>query len=297
MRGSPCVASPLLLLSASSPPPSAARDDPPPIDRVEEDWELVIRTTDVPAAGPQITTTMCPGPGRGPPRRQLQPELSRGRRPSGPAASRSRSSTARNSSAAMSARTESLQTDDETITWTQRLSISGGSVKYRVTVGPIDDLGRSSAATSWPSRSRRPSRPGCLLAGRLAEQVGRGLAVGPRRVDAADASAATTRATRSSRPTRPLTCIPSSRGHNPEEVAANHRRALSVQRKGTYVPFAGRLEGQYPEGDAWRMRVAASNRALGAGFAEGDPDQATRRAVGGTGAPPCPGCSRRCRRP
>lgn len=124
------------LIPAAAP---VARDDPPPIDRVEEDWELVIRTTDVPAAGPQITTTMCPGPIEDHPDVNfnlnyreggtfaaggLQVEIFEGK----------------DLLIAASARTEPLATENETITWTQKLTLSGGTVAYQV---------KSGRSTTW----------------------------------------------------------------------------------------------------------------------------------------------------
>jgi hypothetical protein len=105
-----------------------------PIDRVEEDWQLVIRTTDAEAVGPQITTTMCPGPVEEHPDVNfnlnyrdgdtfqaggLQIQVFDGQRVI----------------ANVNARSEQLQTDGETITWTQKLSIWGGTAIYRVKTG------------------------------------------------------------------------------------------------------------------------------------------------------------------
>lgn len=105
-----------------------------PIDRVEEDWELVILTADVPTAGPQITTTMCPGPIEDHPDANfnlnyregetfeaggLQIEVFDGS----------------NLVAVANSGTAPLNTDSETITWTQKLSIASGSVTYCVQSG------------------------------------------------------------------------------------------------------------------------------------------------------------------
>jgi len=130
---------PLVLLCFAS--ASAFQVSTPIIDGVEEDWEIVIKTTDVTAAGPQITTTMCPGPVEDHPDANfnlnyregesflaggLQIEVFDGDQVLTTA----------------DARTESLQTDNETITWTQRLSVSDSTAYYLV---------KSGLSTTWGS--------------------------------------------------------------------------------------------------------------------------------------------------
>lgn len=124
----------ILILILGLMPSSFASDDPPPIDRVEEDWELVIGSTDVPAAGPQLTTTMCPGPLEDHPDVNfnlnyrdganfqaggLQVEVFDGV----------------DLVAAANSGSAQLQTDNETITWTQKLTIAGGTIQYQVQSG------------------------------------------------------------------------------------------------------------------------------------------------------------------
>lgn len=124
----------LLALGLLVPPAAGDLDPAIPIDRVEEDWELVVRSTDVLAAGPQITTTMCPGPVEDHPDvnfnlnyRELEAFSAGGLQ--------IQVFDGRDHIAVASSRTEVLQTDNEKITWTQRLSLAGGSVAYEVRAG------------------------------------------------------------------------------------------------------------------------------------------------------------------
>ncbi len=125
----------LLLMIGLVPAGSLApRDATPVIDRVEEDWELVIRSTDVTAAGPQITTTMCPGPIEDHP--DVNFNLNYRDRPTfQPGGLQIQVFDGTQFLALVTSKTESLATDGETITWTQRLSVSGGMVNYSIETG------------------------------------------------------------------------------------------------------------------------------------------------------------------
>ena len=108
--------------------------DNPAIDRVEEDWQLVIQSTDVPSAGPQITTTMCPGP------LQDHPDVNfnlnyRGGPQFLPGGLQIEVFDGQDVLTTTASRNEPLATDGETITWTQRLYLSAGTVSYQVQSG------------------------------------------------------------------------------------------------------------------------------------------------------------------
>ena len=111
----------------------------PPIDRIEEDWQLVIQSTDVPAAGPQITTTMCPGPLEDHPDVNFNLNYREGRQVF-PGGLQIEVFDGSDMLVTTSSRDDSLATDGETITWTQHLSLSAGSVFYRV---------KSGRSTTW----------------------------------------------------------------------------------------------------------------------------------------------------
>ena len=104
------------------------------IDRVEEDWELVILTGDVDAAGPQITTTMCPGPIEDHPDANFNLNYREGETFKA-GGLQIRVFDGNDVLATAASNDESLATDSETITWTQKLSISAGSVTYRIQSG------------------------------------------------------------------------------------------------------------------------------------------------------------------
>jgi hypothetical protein len=126
----------LVLLSLAA---TFAFDGQATIDRVEEDWELVIKTTDVPAAGPQITTTMCPGPIEDHPDANFNLNYREGDTFQ-PGGLQIEVFDGQSVIAKANSMSDSLQTDDETITWTQKLSISGGTATYCV---------KSGQSTTW----------------------------------------------------------------------------------------------------------------------------------------------------
>jgi hypothetical protein len=109
------------------------RDDPA-IDRIEEDWQLVIQSTDVPSAGPQITTTMCPGPLEDHPDVNFYLNYREGAQ-FFPGGLQIEVFEGQDTVTTTSSRNESLATDGETISWTQRLSLSAGTVAYQVQSG------------------------------------------------------------------------------------------------------------------------------------------------------------------
>jgi hypothetical protein len=119
--------------------PAVARNDPvatnsSPIDRIEEDWTIVIKNTDLPAAGPQLTTTMCPGPLEDHPDVNFNLNYREGSDFSA-GGLQIEVFDGTDLLASTSSKTESLATSGETISWTQRLSLSGGVVTYRIQSG------------------------------------------------------------------------------------------------------------------------------------------------------------------
>jgi len=127
----------LLLLSLIVPaPPEPARAFNP-IDRVEEDWELVILQPDVPAAGPQITTTMRAS--------AMSPvvnfNLNYRDKPTFQAGGLQIQVWDGDQVLSLATHHDALlSTTVETVTWTQRMKLSGGSIEYEI---------RSGSSTTW----------------------------------------------------------------------------------------------------------------------------------------------------
>lgn len=109
------------------------------IDRVEEDWEVVVANPSPNEAGPQMTTTMSPSGDnkvafgsfylnyRDDPFRAGGLHL--------------RAWSDEQAIAGDTQQTQLLSTDNETITWTQRMRITGGMLTYEVLSGE---------STTWP---------------------------------------------------------------------------------------------------------------------------------------------------
>jgi hypothetical protein len=99
-----------------------------PIDQVEEDWVLVIGTPNTDEVGPQITTSMSPVSDSSTP--FVAFDLNYRDYPSflaGGLQAKVYSSSTGTVQSSSSQDDDLLQTAGETITWTQRLSLSGGS--------------------------------------------------------------------------------------------------------------------------------------------------------------------------
>ena len=114
-------------------------------DAVEEDWELVLATPDPDVTSPQITTSM-----------QLDSSvelptmnfiLNYRDTPAFAAGGVQVKMTAGGSTTAASKGSEQLQTPDETVTWTQRLSLNGGAVTFEVVSGKSTTWGDFGAGT------------------------------------------------------------------------------------------------------------------------------------------------------
>jgi hypothetical protein len=125
-----------------------ARTDSPPPDQVEEDWQVVVAVPDPLAVGPQVTTIMSPttdptaafvtfylnyrdDPSWTPGGLQVK---GYGAAP-GPAISAPLL-------VSNTQGTEVCQTSGETITWTQRLSVSGGNLNFNVVNGQSTTWGQ-----------------------------------------------------------------------------------------------------------------------------------------------------------
>ena len=116
-------------------------------DRVEEDWKVVIGDPDPDSTGPQITTCMRPVSSStafvafclnyrdNPDWRPGGLQIKAYGEPSG-------ASQDRPLVASVTAKTDSFDTEGETVTWTQRATISAGPLSYTVQNG---------SSTTWGS--------------------------------------------------------------------------------------------------------------------------------------------------
>lgn len=126
----------LALLGRRAPAAAAAG-----IDRVEEDWELVIESPDLIAEGPQLTTSMSPtGDIEG-----LFVAFNLNYRGQSPYRSGGLEVVAFNGEVAMAVSTQGsglLSTDGEQLTWTQQLRVSGGTLSYQIVGGESTTWGK-----------------------------------------------------------------------------------------------------------------------------------------------------------
>jgi hypothetical protein len=136
-----CIAGLVLtsaVLSAAAP---AAGQAVQLIDRVEEDWRLVVATPDVEGVGPQITTSMCPVADR-----TQAPfvalDLNYREYPSFVAGGWQAQVWSGDQLVQYSSggKTDQFATANETVTWTQRMSLGGGQVSYSIP---------ASSSTTW----------------------------------------------------------------------------------------------------------------------------------------------------
>lgn len=118
-----------------------AQSTSPVITAVEEDWQLVVAQPDVLGVGPQITTCMRPGGGSTSPfvafdmNYREYPTFQVGGMQIQVWSDNQVISTSGQGSA-------QFQTANETITWTQRMSISNGTVSYGVNNGQSTTWGK-----------------------------------------------------------------------------------------------------------------------------------------------------------
>jgi hypothetical protein len=119
----------------SSPSGAMSRADNPNPDRVEEDWLLVVATPDAVGVGPQITTSMGPTADR-----TTAPfiafDLNYREYPSFmPGGLQLQVWSGETLLRYSTSKTEQFNTQGETITWTQRMSLADGQVTYKITSG------------------------------------------------------------------------------------------------------------------------------------------------------------------
>jgi hypothetical protein len=122
-------------------PTARAQSAPPVIDHVEEDWQVVIDTPDTTANGPQITTTMSPyGDNTAGP----YPAFDMNYREYPTYVPGGMQIQVWNSTALAGLATQGraqLNTQGETITWTQAMTLLGGNVIYTVNNGDSQTWG------------------------------------------------------------------------------------------------------------------------------------------------------------
>lgn len=104
------------------------------IDRIEEDWELVIKAPDTSTSGPQMTTVMSPKTDN----RQFFVTFNLNYRdhPSFQAGGLEVLTYRDNQVVASSTQSSALLLNDgETITWTQQMQLNGGTLNYKINDG------------------------------------------------------------------------------------------------------------------------------------------------------------------
>jgi len=118
-----------------------AQSTTPPPDRIEEDWQLVIATPDPDLDGPQISTAMRADGNDSSPVVifNLNYRDYPGYQPGGLQVKVWNNDQV---DTASSQGTAQCQTNNETITWTQRMSMSGGNVNYQILSGQSTTWGQ-----------------------------------------------------------------------------------------------------------------------------------------------------------
>jgi hypothetical protein len=134
------IAIAILHATSASPPARAITPSAPAgIDRVEEDWEVVVGTPSPTEVGPQMTTTMSPSGDNKVAFASFY--LNYRDDPFRAGGLHLRAWSDSQAIAQDTQRYELLSTSNETITWTQRMRLSGGSLTYEVVSGE---------STTWP---------------------------------------------------------------------------------------------------------------------------------------------------
>jgi hypothetical protein len=111
------------------------------IDRVEEDWQLVVEQPDIEAVGPQITTAMSPVADGSTP--FVAFDLNYSEYPSfQPGGMQLQVWSGTQLGMTASEGTAQFNTPGETVTWTQRMGLSGGTVEYQVLNGQSTTWGQ-----------------------------------------------------------------------------------------------------------------------------------------------------------
>lgn len=113
----------------------------PTITAVEEDWQLVVNTPDVPGVGPQVTMCMRPGGDTSTP--FVAFDLNYREYPTFQAGGMQIQIWSNKSVLATSTQgSAQFKTANETVTWTQRMSISSGTVTYGINNGNSTTFGK-----------------------------------------------------------------------------------------------------------------------------------------------------------
>ena len=129
----------------------------PLIDGIEEDWQLVVSTPDPNVTCPQVTTLMQLD--SNPASAAMFFNLNYRETPAfNPGGLQVKIQDSSQTYATANQGTAQLQTSNETITWTQRLSLSGGVVSYKVNSGNSTTWGSFGVAATDLAVSTPTSR-------------------------------------------------------------------------------------------------------------------------------------------
>lgn len=110
-------------------------------DEIQEDWQLVVGSADVTGVGPQITTVMSPTANLSDP--FVAYDMNYREYPSfQPGGMQLQVWTDNKVTTTSSQESDQFQTDNETVTWTQKIKISSGSIKCSVANGQSTTWGR-----------------------------------------------------------------------------------------------------------------------------------------------------------
>ncbi|HWE40324.1 MAG TPA: hypothetical protein VG406_27480 [Isosphaeraceae bacterium] len=111
------------------------------IDAVEEDWQLVVETPDPVEAGPQITTSMRPTVGDN--ASFIDFDLNYREYPDfDPGGMQIQVWSGEDCVQTATQQTAQLDTPGETVSWTQRMSVSGGTITYNIVNGQSTTWGQ-----------------------------------------------------------------------------------------------------------------------------------------------------------
>ncbi len=121
-----------------------------PIDRVEEDWSVVVATPSPTETGPQLTTTMSPLGDNSKNFAAFNLNY-RDTTPVSPGGLDVRVWNGGTLQTSSIAHTEVLSTNNETITWTQRMHVEGGNISFSIRSGQSTTWGNFGATDANPS--------------------------------------------------------------------------------------------------------------------------------------------------
>src|SRR4051812_18031278 len=140
MRRAPAALVLAMLVLQSSAGVARAQLSPPP-DQIEEDWQLVIATPDVDGAGPQVSTSMSPvADGSS---AFFVFNLNYRESPSfNPGGMEAQVWSGDQMLSSFTKGTAQCSTANETITWTQRMTLSTGTINFAVDSGKSTTWGK-----------------------------------------------------------------------------------------------------------------------------------------------------------